>query len=88
MSCRDIAVVIQLIIQKSTEWSHKHSIFVGAGDVNHAFENLKLELACRGVEAAGHHPAITAALCLENSGLVIKSNFEGIDLTCKTQQIS
>ena len=83
MSCHDIAAVVQLLFQKSIEWSHKHQFFVGVGVVKNAFDNLRLELACRGVEAAGHHPAITAALCLENSGLIIKSNFEGIDTTCK-----
>jgi hypothetical protein len=75
LSCLDVLLPIQLILEAGSEWKTESTICLASCDVFAAFDNLTVEQAGTDMIASGMHPQMVAAITQENIDLLIQPEF-------------
>ena len=80
-STTQLAMSLNLLLQKGQEWRGQQGIFIGAGDVKAAFDNLTLQEVLDSLLFWQFEPNLIRALLEESMELTAVADFPGTDPT-------
>ena len=67
LSCIDVLLPIQLMLEAGSEWRTEGTVCLASGDVLAAFDNLIVDQAGADMIASGMHPQMVAAIAKETA---------------------